>query len=105
MSSAPLTVKTVSEILGSGDGSQANQSFKLKQAPALTYIRSTAPKAAPNLPCKSGANDLLWHEVPSLFERGSRERIFTTELADDGAVTVRFGNGVRGARCHPARKP
>ena len=28
----------------------------------------------------------------------SRERIFTTELADNGAVTVRFGDGERGAR-------
>src|SRR5262249_11896526 len=38
--------ETVSEILGSGDGSQPNQSFKLKQAPALTYTRSTAPGGA-----------------------------------------------------------
>jgi predicted phage baseplate assembly protein len=43
-------------------------------------------------------NDLLWHEVPTLFERDSRERIFTTEAADDGAVTVRFGDGIHGAR-------
>jgi len=89
--------ETVSETLGSGDGSQANQSFKLKQAPALTYIRSTAPSGSEST-LQIRVNDLLWHEVPSLFERGSRERIFTTELADDGAVTVRFGDGVRGAR-------
>jgi predicted phage baseplate assembly protein len=41
---------------------------------------------------------LLWHEVPSLFGRGSRERVFTTDMADDGSVTLRFGDGVRGAR-------
>jgi predicted phage baseplate assembly protein len=33
-----------------------------------------------------------------LFKRGSRDRIFTTEMADDGTVTVRFGDGVCGAR-------
>jgi predicted phage baseplate assembly protein len=43
-------------------------------------------------------NDVLWHEVPTLFGRTSREQIFTTELADDGSLTVRFGDGVRGAR-------
>jgi hypothetical protein len=88
--------ETVSEILGSGDASQPNQSFKLRQPP-LTYIRSTAPGGAEST-LQLRVNDLLWHEVPTLFDRGSRERIFTTELADDGTVTVRFGDGIRGAR-------
>jgi hypothetical protein len=89
--------ETVTEILGSGDGSKPNQTFKLKQTPALTYTRSTAPGGAESS-LQIRVNDLLWHEVPSLFKRGSRDRIFTTEMADDGAVTVRFGDGVRGAR-------
>jgi predicted phage baseplate assembly protein len=89
--------ETVSEILGSGDGSKANQNFKLKQAPALTYTRSTAPGGM-QCSLQIRVNDLLWHEVPSLFGRGSRERVFTTDMADDGSVTVRFGDGVRGAR-------
>ncbi|MDQ3413754.1 MAG: putative baseplate assembly protein, partial [Verrucomicrobiota bacterium] len=95
---APATHgETVSEVLGSGDGAQANQTFKLKQAPALTYTRSTDPGGAAST-LQVRVNDLLWHEVPTLFERGPRERIFTTELADDGKVTVRFGDGERGAR-------
>ncbi|MGB8340806.1 MAG: putative baseplate assembly protein [Chthoniobacterales bacterium] len=89
--------ETVSEILGSGDGSQPNQSFKLRQAPALTYTRSTAPGGAESS-LQIRVNDLLWHEVPTLYQRGSRERIFTTEMADDGSVTARFGDGERGAR-------
>ena len=89
--------ETVSEILGSGDAAQANQSFKLKQAPALTYTRSTAPGGAEST-LQIRVNDLLWHEAPTLFERTSRERLFTTELADDGTVMVRFGDGIRGAR-------
>ena len=89
--------ESVSEVLGSGDAGQANQSFKLKQAPALTYTRSTAPGGAEST-LQIRVNDLLWHEVPTLFERGPRERIYTTELADDGKVTVRFGDGEHGAR-------
>jgi predicted phage baseplate assembly protein len=89
--------ETVSEILGSGDGSKANQSFKLKQAPSLTYTRSTAPGGMESS-LQIRVNDLLWHEVPTLFGRGSRERVFTTEMADDGSVTVRFGDGLHGAR-------
>jgi hypothetical protein len=88
--------ETVSEILGSGDASQPNQSFKLRQPP-LTYVRSTAPGGAEST-LQLRVNDLLWHEVPTLFDCGSRKRIFTTELADDGTVTVRFGDGIRGAR-------
>ena len=57
---------------------QANQNFKLKQAPALTYTRSTAPGGMESS-LQIRVNDLLWHEVPTLFGRGSRERVFTTE--------------------------
>jgi len=89
--------ETVSEIVGSGDGSTANQDFKLKQAPALTYTRSTAPGGMESS-LQIRVNDLLWHEVSTLFGRQSRERVFTTDMADDGSVTVRFGDGVRGAR-------
>ena len=89
--------ETVTEVLGNGDGSQPNQSFKLKQAPALTYIRSTAPGGAEST-LQVRVNDLLWHKAPTLFKRTARERIYTTELADDGTVTVRFGDGIRGAR-------
>ena len=95
---APATHgETVSEVLGNGDASQANQSFKLKQVPALTYRRSTAPGGAESS-LRIQVNNLLWHEVPTFFGRGPRERIFTTEMADDGSVTVRFGDGERGAR-------
>jgi hypothetical protein len=95
---APATHgETVTEVLGSGDGSQANQTFKLRQAPALTYIRSTAPGGAEST-LQIRVNDLLWHEAPTLYQRGPRERIFMTELGDDGKVTVRFGDGEHGAR-------
>ena len=88
--------ETVTEVLGNGDASQGNQRFVLKQAP-LTYIRSTAPGGAGSS-LQIRVNNLLWHEVPTLFDRRPDERIFTTSIGDDGAVTVRFGDGNRGAR-------
>ncbi len=88
--------ETVSELLGSGDGARANQQFRLRQTP-LTYVRSTSPAGAAST-LQVRVNHLLWHEVASFFERGPRERIFVTALADDGTTTVRFGDGVRGAR-------
>ena len=89
--------ESVSEVLGNGDASQPNQKFKLRQTPALTYTRSTAPGGrASSLQIR--VNELLWYEVPTLFKRSPRERVFTTEMADDGTVTVQFGDGVRGAR-------
>ena len=88
--------ETVTEVLGNGDAAQVNQSFKLKQTP-LTYIRSIAPGGAEST-LQIQVNNLLWREVPTLFQHEPRERIFTTELADDGTVTVRFGDGLRGAR-------
>jgi hypothetical protein len=88
--------ESVTEVLGSGDAAQATQRFVLKQTP-LTYIRSTTAGGAESS-LKVRINDLLWREVSTLFERAPHERIFTTALQDDGAVTVRFGDGLRGAR-------
>lgn len=94
---APATQgETVTEILGSGNASMPNQSFVLKQTP-LTYVPASVPGGAQST-LQIRVNNLLWHEVPTLFERGPRERIFVTEMADNGSVTVRFGDGVCGAR-------
>ena len=71
--------ETVSEILGSGDASQANQSFKLRQTP-LTYIRSTAPGGAESS-LQIRVNDLLWHEVSTALRTGSaRTRLHHSNL-------------------------
>ncbi len=85
------------EILGSGDGSRPFQSFTLKQKP-LTHVSSPlAPGgAAPALEVRVG--DVLWREVPSFLDVGPAERVYTLRRADDGAVTIRFGDGRTGAR-------
>lgn len=94
---APATHgEAVGEIAGSGDASQPNQSFQLKQSP-LTYVSTTDPSGrAATLQVR--VNDLLWSEVPTLYGRGRRERVYALRQSDDGKTTIQFGDGVEGAR-------
>ena len=90
------------EVLGSGDASQAYQSFALKQSP-LTYVSAAGPSgAASTLTVRvgggSGARAVTWQEVPALFGHGPRERVYVTSTDDDGTTTVTFGDGITGAR-------
>ena len=88
--------ETTSEILGNGDAAATFQEFTLKQTP-LTYVSSqSASGAESTLNVRVG--DVLWHEVPALYARGAGERVFHTRTADDGRVTVEFGDGASGAR-------
>jgi predicted phage baseplate assembly protein len=43
-------------------------------------------------------NDVQWHEADSLYTAESRLRAYISRRADDGKVTVMFGDGVNGAR-------
>jgi predicted phage baseplate assembly protein len=88
---APATHgSTQVEVLGSGDARTAFQRFRLRQAP-LTYL-----EAGSTLEVR--VDGLLWREVPSLLGAGPGDRVYTVRIADDGAVTVHFGDGVTGAR-------
>lgn len=94
---APATHgETVSEVLGSGNGSQPYQRFTLRQAP-LTYVSAKTPSGAAST-LQVRANDVLWHEAPALLGLGARDRVYTARADDDGKVTVLFGDGVTGAR-------
>ncbi len=88
--------ETVQEVLGSGDASQSFQSFGLRQPP-LTYVTAPTPSGVEST-LQVRVNDVLWHEVPSLFGRGPRDRVFITRTADDGQTRVQFGDGRTGAR-------
>lgn len=94
---APATHgETKSEILGSGDGSKSFQSFELKQYP-LTYVSaSTASGTRTTLEIR--VNDVLWEEADSFYGVSPDERVYVTHIADDGKVTVQFGDGLTGAR-------
>ncbi|MDX6694824.1 MAG: hypothetical protein QOF02_2427 [Blastocatellia bacterium] len=88
--------ESVAEVLGSGDGSKAFQSFTLRQPP-LTYVSANTPSGAEST-LEIRVDDLLWHEVPTFYGRGPDERIYVTRNDDDGTTTVMFGDGLTGAR-------
>ena len=88
--------ETRRETLGSGDGSQAFQSFGLKQPP-LTFVASPTPAGADST-LKVYVNDVQWHETDSLYEPGAADRQFIIKTDDDSKTTVVFGNGHYGAR-------
>jgi predicted phage baseplate assembly protein len=84
------------DVLGSGDASQAFQSFTLQQTP-LTYVQATTPSGG-RTTLEIRVNGLLWHERPSLYGWGPNERVYVTRRRDDGKVVVQFGDGKTGAR-------
>jgi len=88
--------ESVSEVLGSGDASQAFQEFCLRQPP-LTYASASTPSGVEST-LEVRVNDLLWKEVPSFYGRGPDERIYITRLDNNGKTYVRFGDGITGSR-------
>jgi len=84
------------QVLGSGDGAQANQRFQLKRPP-LTFVSAQTPSgAASTLAVR--VNDLLWREAASLYGLDPRAESYALRLEDDGTTTVIFGDGQQGAR-------
>jgi predicted phage baseplate assembly protein len=85
-----------SEILGGGDAAKPNLAFTLHQSP-LTFVSApTFDGVSSTLVVR--VNDIRWHEVRNLAGVLPHERVFATKTADDGKVTVQFGNGQTGAR-------
>lgn len=94
---APATHgETVREVLGSGDSSQAFQSFSLLQSP-LTYVSSPDPSGAAST-LRVSVNGLPWTQAPQLFGAGPADPIYVAQTDDAGQTTVRFGDGSAGAR-------
>ncbi|MEG9436345.1 putative baseplate assembly protein [Edaphobacter sp. HDX4] len=88
--------ETRSEVLGSGNASQALQQFQLKQSP-LTYISApTATGVESTLEVR--VNGMLWHEATDLAALGPRDHSLFLRTGNDSKTTVVFGNGIQGAR-------
>jgi predicted phage baseplate assembly protein len=88
--------ETRNEVLGSGDGAQALQTFTLKQPP-LTFVAAPTPAGAQST-LMVRVSGVAWHESDSLAGLGPKDRTFVTLTDDAGATRVAFGNGVHGAR-------
>jgi baseplate J-like protein len=88
--------ETRKEVLGSGDGAKALQSFTLKQPP-LTFVSAPNPSGVDST-LKVFVNDIEWHETDSLAGISSTDRNFIIKTDDDSKTTIIFGNGKDGAR-------
>lgn len=87
--------QSVTEILGSGNGSQPNQTFTPKQSP-LTYIQAPTPTGRRST-LEVKVNGETWAEVPSLFEQKPTRKDYSTLNESDGTTDIKFGDGVEGA--------
>lgn len=88
--------ETVEEVLGSGDGEVANQSFRLLRPP-LTWLPAPVPGGVRST-LEVRVDGVLWQEVPTLETADSTLRGYELRQGDDGRATVRFGDGIKGAR-------
>ncbi len=87
------------EILGSGDATQANQSFTLKKNP-LTYI--SAPTSENERGVKSTltvwVDKVQWSEVSTFFNQDVESEVYIVRQNDDHETIITFGDGKRGRR-------
>jgi hypothetical protein len=88
--------ETRHEPLGAGDGSQAWQTFALKQPP-LTFVPAPTPQGVEST-LHVYVDNIEWHETDSLAGLGPGDRRFITKTDDDAITAVVFGNGINGAR-------
>jgi len=88
--------ESVKEPLGSGDAAVPYQAFTLRQPP-VTYVGATTPSGSAST-LKVYVNEVLWQEVPFFYGHGPTERIYITRQDDGGRTTIRFGDGITGAR-------
>jgi hypothetical protein len=89
--SAGKTVKN--EIVGSGDSTQAGQSFKLAKSP-VTYLVSGSTYAST---IALTVNGLPWTEVPSFYGQPASAQIFVARQDANQNTYIDFGDGVNGA--------
>ncbi len=88
--------ETVAQILGSGNGSQSFQRFPLKRLPLTYRSAATDSGAATELTVRVG--DVAWMERRSLFGAAPDDHVYTVNVDEQGAPSVVFGDGRRGAR-------
>lgn len=93
---------TVAEIGGSGDASQVDQRFTLKQSP-LTYVTSATDASGRSSTLVARINGVQWQEVNTLYGSAPTDRVYTLRQDDDGTTTVAFGDGINGARLPSAQ--
>lgn len=87
------------EVLGTGDGAVANQSFTLKKSP-VTYLPSPSESTPSGLTntLKVYVDGLQWTEVKSFYGYKAEDQIYVVRQNDKNESVVTFGDGVLGKR-------
>jgi hypothetical protein len=88
--------ETVKEVFEGGDAARTFQRFALKQTP-LTYVAATTPSGVSST-LRVWVDEVEWHEVPWLYGRGPKDRVFITRQDGEGKTWIQFGDGVTGGR-------
>ena len=88
--------ETITEVIGSGDGTVANQSFILKKPP-LTYVSAPTLKGAKST-LEIRVDDVQWSEVDTLYQQDHQLQGYIIRLTNDGTPIITFGDGKDGAR-------
>jgi hypothetical protein len=84
------------EVLGSGDGSQPNQQFKLRKKP-LTYVAGQNPRDRKST-LSIRVDGVLWAEIGNFFDAGPDDHVFIARHDENQDTFVTFGDGITGAR-------
>lgn len=88
--------ETREDIIGNGDMSIAFKTVALPQLP-LTHVSAKTPTGrASTLAVR--INGSWWQQIDDFADAGPNDRVFATRTADDGSVTILFGDGINGSR-------
>ncbi|HMG73703.1 MAG TPA: hypothetical protein VK582_09390 [Pyrinomonadaceae bacterium] len=89
----------LAEILGSGDASAANQTFKLKKNP-VTYTPSATAGNETGVAStlKVYVGGVRWAEVPTFYGAAPDAQVYIVRQNDDEESSITFGDGIRGSR-------
>ncbi|MFD4715219.1 putative baseplate assembly protein [Streptomyces sp. NPDC058430] len=88
--------ETRTEILGSGDATQAGQIFPLRQRP-LTWISGRTPDGARETLTVHVAG-VVWPRIADLTEADPATPAYQLRVGVDGGAAVEFGDGRHGSR-------
>ncbi|MBP6237645.1 MAG: hypothetical protein KA536_15955 [Saprospiraceae bacterium] len=88
--------ETVMEVLGDGNAAKIFQKFILKQSP-LTYVSADTQNGTMTS-LEIRVNDILWKEVPYLYDLSPNDKVYITRMNDDGETSIIFGDGKNGSR-------
>ncbi|HEV7310295.1 putative baseplate assembly protein [Ensifer sp.] len=88
--------ETVTETLGSGDASKPFARFSFSRGP-LTFLSAETESGAVSSETVR-VNDVSSPKAESLLDVDAASRAYTLDVDGTGVATVRFGDGVHGAR-------